>query len=277
MKIILISGHGAGDPGCVAHLNGVTYKEAEETRKVVDLLKPLLENSAEIAVYDQTRDAFKDAQAGLLSSKLKGWDYVLEIHFNACVKDYKGDGRTTGCEIFYPSISKLSGAENSIISSLSSRWLTNRGVSAGKFAVINTAARQGCKANLLEVCFLDDADDMKIYTNNRSGIAKSIADGVIKAFGLEEDSDMFDVNKLTDDQVSALWAKLMKPLSDNDEAGWAKQAGDWGIQHGLISGGAKMPDGSPNYMWEKPVNRQELLIMLMKLTQYIINEIHSSK
>lgn len=277
MRIMLISGHGAGDPGCVANLNGVTYREAEETRKVVALLETLLESYATVGVYDQSRDAFKDAQADRLGAKLKGWDYVLEIHFNACVKDYHGDGKTTGCEIFYPSISRTSGAESLIISEVSALGLKNRGTEAGKFSVINTAARQGCKANLFEVCFLDDADDMKIYTGNRQRVAKAIADGVIKAFGLEEDSEMFDVNKLTDADVTALWAKLMKPFSDNDEASWAETAGKWGIAQGLISGGAKLPDGSPNYMWEKPVNRQELMVMLYQLTQYLLSEMKKLK
>ena len=77
MKILLISGHGAGDPGCVATIKGVTYKEAEETIKVVNLLRPLLEPYCKVGVYDERRDAFRDAQKGTLAAKLRGWDYVL--------------------------------------------------------------------------------------------------------------------------------------------------------------------------------------------------------
>lgn len=197
MKIMLISGHGAGDPGCVATMNGVTYKEAEETIKVVDLLRPMLAGYAEVGIYDERRDAFRDAQKGTLGAKLRGWDYVLEIHFNACVGDYIGNGQTTGCEIFYPSLGKASGAEDAIMQGLSGLGLKNRGTMPGAFAVINTAMRQGCRANLLEVCFLDDADDMKIYTKSRQTVAQAIAAGVIKAFGLEGD-DMVRYRKLND-------------------------------------------------------------------------------
>lgn len=118
MKIMLISGHGAGDPGCVATMQGVTYREAEETIKVVNLLKPLLEPYAEVGAYDESRNAFEDAGSGILAARLKGWDYVLEIHFNARVGDYTGDGQTTGSEIFYPSRGKSSGAEDAIIRKL---------------------------------------------------------------------------------------------------------------------------------------------------------------
>src|SRR5574344_180696 len=189
MNILLISGHGAGDPGCVATMKGVTYKEAEETIKVVDLLKPLLEPYAKVGVYDEARDAFRDAKAGTLAAKLKGWDYVLEIHFNACVGDYIGNGQTTGAEIFYPSRGRSSGAEDAIMRGLAALGLKNRGEQAGTFAVINTAHNMGCKANLLEVCFLDDADDMRIYTKSRQAVAQAIAGGVVSAFGLTESED----------------------------------------------------------------------------------------
>jgi len=173
----------------VATLKGVTYKEAEETIKVVNLLKPLLEPYAKIGVYDEARDAFRDAKAGKLAAKLKGWDYVLEIHFNACVGDYIGNGQTTGAEIFYPSRGRPSGAEDAIMRGLAALGLKNRGEQAGTFAVINTAHNMGCKANLLEVCFLDDADDMRIYTKSRQAVAQAIAGGVVSAFGLTESED----------------------------------------------------------------------------------------
>lgn len=186
MNILLISGHGAGDPGCVATMKGVTYKEAEETIKVVNLLRPLLEPYCKVGVYDERRDAFRDAKAGALAQKLRGWDYVLEIHFNASVGDYIGNGQTTGCEIFYPSRGKASGAERGIMQGLAGLGLKNRGILSGTFAVINTAHNQGCRANLLEVCFLDDADDVRIYTKSRQAVAQAIADGVVSAFGLTE-------------------------------------------------------------------------------------------
>ena len=54
MKILLIAGHGAGDPGAVG--NG--YKEADLTREVVSLLKTRLSKFAEVIVHDTTKNAF---------------------------------------------------------------------------------------------------------------------------------------------------------------------------------------------------------------------------
>lgn len=226
MKIMLISGHGAGDPGCVATIGGVTYREAEETRKIVNLLRPLLAEYAEVGVYDHRRDAFKDARAGTLKAKLRGWDYVIEIHFNACVGDYIGDGATTGCEIFWPSMGGPSGAENAILSGLSGLGLRSRGGAAGRFSVINTALGQGCAANLLEVCFLDDEDDIRLYTADREAVAQAIAGGVIKAFGL----------KKTDEEDDMIRYKYLKDIPD-----------DWGARKmvdKLMTAGVIKGDGS---------------------------------
>lgn len=198
MKILLISGHGAGDPGACATIGGVQYKEAEETRRVVNLLRPMLADYAQVGVYDQRRDAFGDAKAGTLAAKLKGWDYVLEIHFNAGAGDKGGNGRTTGTEILSPTGCGWSGAEGSIMRELAALGFANRGRKEQALAVIGTAYRQGCKANLIEVCFVDDADDMRLYTANSKAVAEAICRGVVSAFGLEEVDNMVRYNRLSD-------------------------------------------------------------------------------
>ena len=183
MKILLISGHGAGDSGAVATIDGKTYEEANLTVEVVDRLAPLLrKKGADVTVYDKTRDAFNDYKNGVLF--LGKQDYLLEIHFNACVEDYKGDGKTTGTEIYYPSRGKESGAENAILKHLAAIGFKNRGVKSGAFAVINRAAALGMPANLLEVCFIDDADDVRLYNANKDKVAEASADGIAEAFKL---------------------------------------------------------------------------------------------
>ena len=184
MKILLISGHGAGDSGAVATIDGKEYQEADLTVEVVDRLAPLLrKKGAEVTVYDKTRDAFKDYKLGTLF--LGKHDYILEVHFNACVEDYGGNGQTTGTEIYYPSRGKESGAEGAILKNLAALGFKNRGVKSGAFAVINRAAALGMSANLLEVCFIDDADDVRLYNANKDKIAEAIADGIADAFKLQ--------------------------------------------------------------------------------------------
>ena len=88
MKILLIAGHGAGDPGA----SGCGYKEANLTRELVNLIAPKLRKYATVDVYNENRSAFYDVQNGTF--KIGKYDYVLEVHFNA----FNGSGH--GTEIF---------------------------------------------------------------------------------------------------------------------------------------------------------------------------------
>lgn len=177
MKILLISGHGAGDPGAVGTCNGKTYKEADLTREVVTLLAAKLKKCASVTVYDQKRNAYTDYKNGVLNSlaHFEDFDFVLEIHFNAFKTD-KGDGKNKGVEIYAKSGSAI---EGNIVKNVAALGFTNRGVKSNGFAVINTARSKGARAALLEVCFIDDADDMKLYLNKKN----QIVDAIVKGFG----------------------------------------------------------------------------------------------
>lgn len=177
MKILLISGHGYGDPGAIGTCNGVKYKEADLTREVVTALANALKGHAEVAVYDQGRNAYTDYCNGTLRdrAKFEKYDFVLEIHFNAFQQD-NGNGKTKGVEIFAKSGSDI---EGNIVKNIAALGFTNRGVKSNSFAVINTARSQGTRAALLEVCFIDDADDMKLYLAKKNEVVAAIA----KAFG----------------------------------------------------------------------------------------------
>ena len=155
MKILLIAGHGDGDCGAV----GCGYKEADLTREVVSLVKSRLSPLATVEVADMSVNWFNN-KAKL---PLNGVGYVLEIHFNACVNDTKGNGVTTGTEIFVTTTEKGTTVEENIVKSIASLGLKNRGVKRKNWSVINYCKSKGISSALLEVCFIDDADDMKIY------------------------------------------------------------------------------------------------------------------
>lgn len=183
MKILLISGHGAGDPGAIGTYNGKTYKEADLTREVVNGVAKKLKECAEVTVYDQKRNAYTDYKNGTLNknANFAQYDFVLEVHFNAFKAD-SGDGRTKGVEIFAKSGSSI---EPAICKNISAVGFTNRGVKSNSFAVINTARSKGVRAALLEVCFIDDADDMQLYLNKK----EQVVDAIVKGFGLKKVDD----------------------------------------------------------------------------------------
>lgn len=182
MKILLISGHGAGDPGAIG--NG--KKEADETRQMTKLIAEYLKGTADVTIYPVERNAYSDYRNGVLNStaKFNNYDYMLEVHFNAISASY-ADGKTKGSEVWVTPSEKYYEVENQILSSLKTIGFTNRGVKvSGSLAVINAAKRSDLSCALLEVCFIDDADDMNLYLKDRNRVAQAIAGGIIKGFKL---------------------------------------------------------------------------------------------
>lgn len=176
MKILLISGHGAGDPGACA--NGL--KEADLTIEMVKGIKPLLDPYATVDLYPTDRNAYKDIQNGCLKVNFTNYDYVLEIHFNS------GGGK--GTEIYITSKEKGHSVEDRIIANLTKLGLRNRGVKVTDFLVIKTAKNKGVSSALLETCFIDSAADVKLYKNNKQKFYSSVANGIIDGFGLKKTS-----------------------------------------------------------------------------------------
>lgn len=181
MKVLVISGHGAGDIGASAKIDGTLYKESELTRiAAAGVLKALTAAGISVAQYDESRNAYYDYQSGNLkkNANFGAYDYVLEIHFNAGANNPAGNGKTTGVEIYYPSAGEKSGYEEKLLDAISQIGFTRRKAAAGKFAVINTAARAGVKANLLEICFIDDADDIQLWNRETQKICEAISSAI---------------------------------------------------------------------------------------------------
>ena len=221
MKILLISGHGAGDPGAIGTCNGKTYREADLTREVVTALAAKLKDCASVTVYDQSRNAYTDYKNGSLNSRahFEDFDIVLEIHFNAFKED-KGDGKNKGVEIYAKAGSDI---EGNIVKNIAALGFTNRGVKSSGFAVINTARSKGARAALLEVCFIDDADDMKLYLAKKNDIINAI----VKGFG-------FDVSGETG-KVQATPLKTEKLSTGESGGSYYAQAGAFTVKKGAVT------------------------------------------
>ena len=186
MNILLISGHGAGDPGACATVNGKRYKEADEARKLNALIAEKLKGVANVTLYPTSHSAYSDYKAGKLNvtAQFAKYDYVLETHFNAYKKD-PGDGATKGVECYVTNAEKGVGVETAICKNIAALGFKNRGVKRYDWAVIKTAKNAGVSSALLEVCFIDDADDMKLYEANRDKVAVATAQGIADGFGVK--------------------------------------------------------------------------------------------
>lgn len=174
MKILLISGHGAGDPGACG--NGL--KEADLTVEMVKGIRPILEQYADVDLYPTDRNAYKDIQNGCLKVNFANYNYVLEVHFNA--------GGGTGTEIYITSKEKGHSVEDRIIANIAKIGLRNRGVKVNDWLVIKTAKNKGVSSALLETCFIDSKNDTNIYKENKSKFFNAVVDGIVDGFGLKK-------------------------------------------------------------------------------------------
>ena len=182
MNILLIAGHGGTpyDPGAC----GCGYTEAVETRRLATAVAPMLRKYGfNVTMYDQSKDAYKVLRNGG-SLPLFGIGYVLEIHLNAGVSDTGGNGATTGTEVLVHTEESGVSVEQAICRRIAALGFKNRGVKRrDNLWVMNTVHRAGISHALVETCFIDDADDMKLYKAKFYDIARAIADGVAEGFG----------------------------------------------------------------------------------------------
>lgn len=195
MRILLISGHGAGDCGSTG--NG--YVESKLTREIVNIIAPKLKKYATVDIYDQNKNAFKECEKGTFN--VGKYDYVAEFHFNAFKKSETKDGRKKGTECYVTSREKGITVEQAVMKNLSKYFPLRDndnifdGVKRTNFLVINTLKSRGISGALYEICFIDDADDMETYQKNKNGIADAFVNGVVKEFGLKASSGSESTSK----------------------------------------------------------------------------------
>lgn len=241
MKILLIAGHGGTpyDSGAV----GCGYTEAVETRRMANAVAPLLRSYGfEVALYDQSKDAYKVVTQGG-SLPLSGISYVLEFHLNSAANDPKGNGRTTGTEIFVHTNEQGVGVEQAVLRRVCALGFTNRGIKRSSgLAVLKHVFKRGVSHALVETCFIDDKDDMELYGVKFDAIAKAIADGVAEGFGKTVQDEEDDT--VTQAEFEAMYDKinpLYKTISDVPDY-WKQKVREM-LDSGAINGGtADNPD-----------------------------------
>ncbi len=185
MKINIHAGHNPdGKTACGAV--GL-IKESTEARKVKDEVIKLLKAKGH-TVYDCTcengssqSDVLKKIVAKCNAHSV---DLDVSIHFNSGASDKKGNGKTTGLEVLvYSTAGKSLPYAERVLKKIAGLGFKNRGVKSRKdlYFLKNTKA----PAMLVECCFVDDKDDVKLYDYKK--MAKAIAEGILnKSLGAEE-------------------------------------------------------------------------------------------
>ena len=176
-----LSGEGTGAQGC-------GYKEQNLTRELGELVTQMLEREGHTVVNCTVDKSYNNSQQlkdrVILANRQK-LDLFVSIHFNACVNDQVGNGKTTGTEVLvYSTTSKAKPYADRIVKNISNLGLKNRGVKTHNAYVLkNTNA----PALLIETCFIDDRDDMNIYLKSPKNVAKAIVEGILNKTIVEKE------------------------------------------------------------------------------------------
>lgn len=237
MRILLIAGHGQGDPGACTE----KYQEATLTRELVSALSVALKSYADVTVFDTNKNMYKYLKSN--SFDFRKYDYVLEIHFNACVNNTKSDGVTTGSEILVHTWEKTTSVEQLIVNKISALGFKNRGVKArADLQNMNICkGSQNVSYALLETCFIDDVDDMRLYETKKQKVVNAIKDGILEGFKLEAKDRFTDISKC-----------------------YGKQAINELAEMGIING-----VGDGRFAPKDFITREDMAIMIRSVIKYI--------
>lgn len=158
-------------------------------------------------------------------------DLDVSIHLNIGAKDLKGDGKTTGVEVFVLNVAKEpTKIADNVCKEIATLGFKNRGVKPNSnLAFINST---NAPSMLVEVCFLDDADDMKIY--NYKKVARAITRGIVGSYLPHKYTTTTKVSMFNDNfkKVGSLGKNHVCTITDVDVingyvVGRLKKAGYW--------------------------------------------------
>lgn len=161
-------------------------KESTEARKVTKLVVKYLRQAGH-KVYNNTVNNGKsqdDILNKLLSKINKSFcDLVVSIHFNSGANDAIGNGDTAGAEVLvYALNQKPRSFANHIVNEIAKLGFDSRGVKARpELAVLG---RTKYPSLLIECCFVDDKDDVKLYDAEK--MAQAITLGILNSLDLQK-------------------------------------------------------------------------------------------
>ena len=178
MKILLIAGHGAGDPGACSSYG----TESTETRRVLSEVRELFAGyNVTVDVYPVGRNAYADIGNGCLQVNFANYDYVFEIHFNSA-----SNVSATGVEIWVTNAEQGISVEQAVVNKVAALGYPNRGVKREDFRVIRTAKNKGTSAALVETCFISNQGDMNRYNSNFSKVCNAMVEGIAEGFSISK-------------------------------------------------------------------------------------------
>ena len=93
----------------------------------------------------------------------------------------------------------------------------------------------------------------------------------IRGFGVPKYDKLAQEEKIsmTKEEFEKLMQEYLADLNDNDSGEWSDAARRWAIENGLVNGIGNGKDGKPNYAWEAPVSREQIVTILHRFAKFI--------
>ena len=167
-KVFIITGHGAGDPGACG--NG--YQEYERVRTLAKRCKAF--GGDNVKVSKENRNYYKDN--GISNMTLsKDW-LIVEFHMDSASASAKGAHVIINAKYDADQYDKALASFLTGILPGRSRSIVGR----SDLANVNRAAKKGYNYRLIEIGFISNAGDVKIFNSKMDEIAV----GILKAMGV---------------------------------------------------------------------------------------------
>lgn len=173
-RICFDYGHGGNDPGAVYK----GRKEADDNLKLGLAVAKTLRSHG--VIVDETRTTDKTMSLSERSSmeNKKSYDYFISFHRNA-VKPEQANGAETFT--YTSQTSKAKGLAEKIQRELTKIGFYNRGVKKANFHVLRKTI---APAVLMEVGFIDNTSDNKIFDNKFNEIVVGITKAILEQLGI---------------------------------------------------------------------------------------------
>lgn len=220
MKFLISAGHERTTGAVSGNLVEEVLTE-QLSEKIVKILKEQGHEAIEpdFNLYDEVSKAS-------FPQYLAGFDYVLEVHFNAY------NGTASGTEVYVNEGVTAISVEKAIMKRLG-KWFKLRDMDGVKTGTFKTIRKLGNKGSLLEVAFIDNKSEMSKYLANVDEIAKDIAYGMLEGFGVPIKSAPIQ-DKLngpyTNPEGQQLWFRAIEGSYETRKP--AQEAVDRMIKHG---------------------------------------------
>lgn len=164
MKLFVIAGHGAGDPGA----SGNGYQEYERVRALATKIKEYGGNN--VLLGDFNRNYYKDKGINNLTISKKEYA-IIELHM-----DSDDNVNARGGHVIIKSGFKADKYDNTLADMISTMFpgRANKIVNRSNLANVNRAAAKGYNYRLIECGFISNAQDIAIFNSKIDELAKNI-------------------------------------------------------------------------------------------------------